>query len=64
MNQVRRSRGIKAILYAIVAGILVRLGIFTNNFYYPDIGMPYTLGIPAVATILIGILVYSVYQLQ
>lgn len=58
----RASPVLRAVITGVIVGVLVRIGIFANNFYYPDIGMPYTLGLPGVAIVVVGVLIYLFFQ--
>lgn len=58
---VTRDRGS---LLGILAGILARLGFFTDNRYYPDIGAPYTIGVPATAAVVFTLLAYVLIDYQ
>lgn len=37
---------------------------FTNNRYYPDIGAPYTIGVPATAAVVFTLLAYVLIDYQ
>ena len=49
-----------AVLYGLLAGILLRMAVFTSNHYYPDVGTPYTLGVPVLAAVVVGVAAYLV----
>lgn len=53
-----RSPVVRAVLVAVAAGVLLRLGIFANNVYYPDVGMPTVLAVPALGALVVGALTY------
>ena len=55
-----RSSALRAVLVALLTGVFLRLAIFANNMYYPDIGIPYNLGVPALGTLFVGIVAYLV----
>jgi len=48
----------KAIMLAVLVGVIVRIGILVNNTYYQNIGMPYILVLPGAAVVGVGFLYY------
>jgi hypothetical protein len=53
-----RSPTVKPVFVGLLAGMFLRLAIFVNNMYYPDIGMPYTWGVPALGMVVVGVGAY------
>jgi len=57
-TQTLGSPRLKAIMLAVLVGVLVRIGILAHNTYYQNIGMPYILVIPSAAVVGVGFLYY------